>query len=778
MSRSTRRSRGLRAGVAALVGLGAVALTAPAAQAASSLTITQIGGESRYATAAQASAASFPAGVTRTAVIASGNSTVDALASSFVAGANSAPILLVTRDSIPAETKAELARLGVQRVILAGGTSVISADVATQLSASYTVVRADGADRYETAAKLTALVSATPTTVFVASAPSDAAAISPIAAAKGWPILLTQPNAVPASTRQALAGYPGARVVVVGGTSAVTAQTATDLGSTVRLTGSDRFQTAVSAATFGIQSGFSATGFGLALGVNGADGNDLSDALTAGPILARTQSPLLLSAGPADIGTQTQTFLTQNAARFTTSAVVFGGASAVSPSVVSSAAAAVGTTATPTPPTPTAPTDTVAPVLRASLPLGSAVSVPVNVSPTATYDEYLGAGLTTAAIVRTDAPNTPIAASVSVVGSVVTLDPTSDLAPGVEYRVTVTASDISRNAAAPRQFTFTTAAAAPTLPTGLLSTITNASAGSATNGQLAVAWTASTANGSAITGYTVTLTSGPGGFSLPAAQTVTATTATFINLPVGSYTATVRADSAAGNSTPVAVSGTVAARPAAPSGVTGTPTSVTPSVGGSNGAVALSWTAPTTYGSAITGYTISASTTSPGATAPAPQTITSGTSANFTGLKAGTYNFSVVANSAAGNSIAGTGSAIVTQPAAVVTGVTFADGGTDGSFGTDDDDELVVTFDGDVSNLSFAGTTFSIDEDPSDPTAPRSFTIGASSAADLGFTVSGSVLTLTVNNEVNVTQSAAITSATSAFSSAAGQVDPTAVVIN
>ncbi|WP_432524481.1 cell wall-binding repeat-containing protein [Kineococcus sp. SYSU DK006] len=627
-------------------------MTAPAAQAAPSLTINQIGGQSRYATAAQASASAFPAGVTRTAVLASGSSTVDALASSFVAGANSAPILLVERDSIPAETRAELTRLGVQRVILAGGTSVISAGVASQLAATFTVDRADGVDRYDTAAKLAALVSATPTTVFVASGPADAASISPVAAAKGWPVLLTAPNSVPAATRQALARYTGARVVVVGGTSAVSAQTATELGSTTRLTGDDRFQTAVNVAQFAIQSGFAANGFGLALGVNGAGGNDLSDALTAGPVLARTQSPLLLSASPSALGSATQGFLTANAGRFTTNAVVFGGPSAVSTGVVSAVATATGTTApapAPAPaPTPTpAPADTVAPVLRASTPASNGTNIAAGLSPTATFDEYLSVSGSSATIVRVDAPGTPIPASVSVVGSVITLDPTSDLAPGVQYRVTFSAQDIARNAATPSQFTFTTAAQAPTGVTGLTATPTAATANGASDGQLAVSWTAAAANGAAVDDYTVTLTNGPGGFSLPAPQTVTGTTATFTNLPVGAYTASVVANSTAGNSAAVTASGSIISPAGAPTSLTlGTTTETTQ---------ALSWTAPaSTGGSAITGYTVNVYAGSSASGTPAQTVpVTGATTATVTGLTSGdTYTYTVVATNGAGPSAA------------------------------------------------------------------------------------------------------------------------------
>jgi putative cell wall-binding protein len=58
----------------------------------------------------------------------------DALAGASAAGNLGAPLLLVTRDSIPAATAAELARLAPNRIVILGSTGVISGIVGVQLA--------------------------------------------------------------------------------------------------------------------------------------------------------------------------------------------------------------------------------------------------------------------------------------------------------------------------------------------------------------------------------------------------------------------------------------------------------------------------------------------------------------------------------------------------------------------------------------------------------------------------------------------------------------------
>ncbi len=69
--------------------------------------VTRLAGSSRYATAAAISAATFAPGVS-IVYLATGVNFPDALGGAAAAGSQHAPILLVTRDSIPAATAAEL----------------------------------------------------------------------------------------------------------------------------------------------------------------------------------------------------------------------------------------------------------------------------------------------------------------------------------------------------------------------------------------------------------------------------------------------------------------------------------------------------------------------------------------------------------------------------------------------------------------------------------------------------------------------------------------------
>lgn len=90
--------------------------------------VTRLAGSDRYATAAAISAASFTAPVA-VAYVATGANFPDALAGAAVAGKLSSPVLLVTRDAIPAATAAELKRLRPARIVVLGSAGVISENV-------------------------------------------------------------------------------------------------------------------------------------------------------------------------------------------------------------------------------------------------------------------------------------------------------------------------------------------------------------------------------------------------------------------------------------------------------------------------------------------------------------------------------------------------------------------------------------------------------------------------------------------------------------------------
>jgi len=101
--------------------------------------------------ATRASAAS----ATPVVYVATGENFPDALGAASAAAVQGGPVLLVTKTSIPAETKAELNRLSPNIIYVAGGTAVVSDTVFNQLkNYAPTVKRVAGANRYATAVKV------------------------------------------------------------------------------------------------------------------------------------------------------------------------------------------------------------------------------------------------------------------------------------------------------------------------------------------------------------------------------------------------------------------------------------------------------------------------------------------------------------------------------------------------------------------------------------------------------------------------------------------------
>ena len=94
--------------------------------------VTRQSGANRYATAAAISAATFSPGAP-VAYVALGTNYPDALAAAAAAGHLGGPVLLVTSSSIPPETAAELLRLKPARIVVAGGSSVVSEAVKAAL---------------------------------------------------------------------------------------------------------------------------------------------------------------------------------------------------------------------------------------------------------------------------------------------------------------------------------------------------------------------------------------------------------------------------------------------------------------------------------------------------------------------------------------------------------------------------------------------------------------------------------------------------------------------
>ena len=263
--RTTRRLRRSFAAISAVL-LGAAALAAvtsspaSAANTASEALIDtnndsvvdarEFGGRDRYDTAlrlAQNFGRSRGLGGIADVFVASGETLVDAVAVSGLAGYLDAPVVLTHKDSLPGAVANYLENYGAQNIHVLGGTAAVSDGVFEALKAldhSPTVARIQGADRYATAAQIAATLSGGNAAgnvwcggtakAAVLTNGGDvslayAMAVGPMASRLQLPVLLTAHGELPAATRNAITGERYEHIVIVGGTASVSADVASDL---------------------------------------------------------------------------------------------------------------------------------------------------------------------------------------------------------------------------------------------------------------------------------------------------------------------------------------------------------------------------------------------------------------------------------------------------------------------------------------------------------------------------------------------------------------------
>jgi putative cell wall-binding protein len=259
---------------------------------AASTPVERLAGKDRYATAA-AVVHRFSPG-TPVAYVASGLDFPDALAGAAAAGAQGSPVLLTSPRSVPAATQQALTYLKPGRIVVLGGTSSVSDSVLTALRSliTGTVTRIGGANRFDTAAKVSASVAKRGVAVaYVASGGSFADALSgaALAGSQKAPVLLTAARSLPTVTVTELKRLKPARIVVLGGEGVVSAGVATQLkaltaGTVTRLAGKDRYATAAAVAA----------AFGSARSAYVASGQSFPDALAGAALAAKQGAPVLL----------------------------------------------------------------------------------------------------------------------------------------------------------------------------------------------------------------------------------------------------------------------------------------------------------------------------------------------------------------------------------------------------------------------------------------------------------------------------------------------------
>ncbi len=260
----------------------------------------RLAGSNRSETAVKVAQEAFPSGA-QTVLIASKDSFADALCGVPLAHAMKAPLLLTGKNSMDAGTIAEIKRLGATNAVILGADGVVSERVAANLKrlVGYADVdRLGGDDRYATSVLIQrrlASLKGKPDTVILASSKDfpDALAISPYAARKSMPILLTEPRGLPAKIAKAIKASGATSTIIVGGTGAVSpavgVAASTITTEVARLGGSNRWETARVINATATANGLSMERFVVCTGEN------FPDALTGGVLAARCNAPLVLT---------------------------------------------------------------------------------------------------------------------------------------------------------------------------------------------------------------------------------------------------------------------------------------------------------------------------------------------------------------------------------------------------------------------------------------------------------------------------------------------------
>jgi len=352
--------RAVAAAAAAAVGasLLAVSTSSPVGAAASVTTETRIAGADRYATAnavATAVDALDTAGNENNVVIASGENFPDGLAASALAGALDAPMLLTTADALPTSVLTTLTTItgggGVTKnVVLIGGTSVISADIATQLTAlNYQVTRISGADRYETANEVAEAVftnnsgtigtfgAAAYKTAFLANGNNfpDALAASSFAYKGKHPLFLSDGATLTDGTIASMKAVGVQQIIILGGETAVSAEVATAAAgvtgviSVVRVSGDTRYDTATALATTlaGADAGYKTNAMLVS-------GTNFPDALAAAQLAGQTGTTYAIIPVTDPLPAAVSAWATANQATLAKVRAI-GGTSAIPDTVVS-----------------------------------------------------------------------------------------------------------------------------------------------------------------------------------------------------------------------------------------------------------------------------------------------------------------------------------------------------------------------------------------------------------------------------------------------------------
>ncbi|WP_179886479.1 S8 family serine peptidase [Bacillus sp. es.034] len=256
-------------------------------------------GSTRYSTAVEVSKQGWES--SSTVFLVNGGAIADGLTATPLASAHDAPILLTTKGTLPAETRAELKRLGTKKIVLIGGGGVISDEVkGTLVKLGYSVSRIGGIDRYETslliAKQLDKSVDVTEAYLAYGRGEPDALSIAARSGKVKQPIILSEKKSVPKATYEWLKSEELSNAHFIGGAAVLDSAIIKEMNRITtknvegnRISGLSRHDTNAKV----IEKFYSEDHYPTIL-IAKSESAKLVDALSAGPLASKLGVPVLL----------------------------------------------------------------------------------------------------------------------------------------------------------------------------------------------------------------------------------------------------------------------------------------------------------------------------------------------------------------------------------------------------------------------------------------------------------------------------------------------------
>lgn len=257
-----------------------------------------IKGNNRFSTATEISKMNYATG--GTVVLVNGNAVADGIAATPLAASENASILLANTNNLPKETANRMKEIAPQKVIIVGGENAVSKALEAKIANDYAVEvqRIAGKDRYATsfeiAKKLVESGAEINTAYIVAGiGEADALSVASKAGADKQPIILTGKDSIAPEMYAWLKEQNLEDAYFIGGNKVISDNVINSVNEITtndvtanRIAGNNREETNAKVIEKLYTGGFS--------NVYAAKSNVLVDALSAGPMAAQRNCPVVL----------------------------------------------------------------------------------------------------------------------------------------------------------------------------------------------------------------------------------------------------------------------------------------------------------------------------------------------------------------------------------------------------------------------------------------------------------------------------------------------------